>query len=84
MKVEYCWQARYTITQQNNEEIKLRFLSREDTDVPWQAKLLALGEDNIPLVASASSSIHTGDDPSYETTDCESTGLLDAGASSQD
>ena len=45
MKVEYCWQARYTITQQNNEEIELRFLSPEDTDVPWQAKLLALGED---------------------------------------
>ena len=45
MKVEYCWQARYTITQQNNEEIKRRFLSREDTDVPWQAKELALGED---------------------------------------
>ena len=78
MKVEYCWQARYTITQQNNEEIKRRFLSPEDTDVPWQAKPLplgedtddpredkALGEDTDEAIHSHSSDIDTEHNPSY-------------------
>ena len=83
MKVEYCWQARYTITQQNNEEIEHHFLSNELTDVPWQAKLLPLGEDTDGPRDKA-----PGEDPqaiehnqSYETTDCERTRLLDAEAS---